>query len=543
MAKKFSSLLVQDNVVSIEKMEEALQRQVIFGGRLGTNLLEMGVISEAELVYYLAAAHDTRPAETNHYTNLDPDAIALLDIETVERLHLLPIRIHPGKQVDALIVDPLDPQILDGLQRMTNYGFVQYIAPEFRFLQALNQFFGRELPRRIERLLNRFPQPMRVGTSSHLGAPSQTTTKQPKDSQELHSPLGAPSSTMVVSTTTSVNRDGQLGLGWDPQEVTQFLRECYSRDTCLELLLGFSGNFAQRRVLMVVARNRLQGYDSAGWRDSNGQIRRFKISIPEGSLLDQVCQGDNCYQGDPEGVNVDLLYQRFELLPPEQIVLIPIRVGPRAGLLLMLDDHDLFIDIESLTPLFKVVNEASIALERIIKLMKRNELPPRELRIPPLPARYQRQQNVGKPPASRNRRATDGAIRYDTPPPPESSGLRTEARTNRPEQPDRPRSEQALPPLDETAPLESSTLRLPSEEDDALIASTTGPDDDLASAFEEMSIPELPEFREETTATVRLPSISLDAPPPEVSVAPAAYKASAKPKTSPKPSTPPATPA
>ncbi|MBH25657.1 MAG: hypothetical protein CMH57_14640 [Myxococcales bacterium] len=525
MAKKFSSLLVQNSVVSIEKMEEALQRQVIFGGRLGTNLLEMGVISEAELVHYLAMAHNTRPAETNHYTNLDPDAIGLLDIETVERLNLLPIRIHPGKQVDALVVDPLEPQILEGLQRMTEYEFVQFIAPEFRFLQALNQFFGRELPRRFERLINRFPQQMRLGTSSHLGhsvSKSNRTLsiqaiKLPHESQdqELHSPLGAPSSN--TATATVIPRDMQLGLGWDPTEVSDFLSECYSRDTCLELLLGYSGNFAQRRVLLVVARNRLQGYIAAGLRDPDDRIRRFKLPIPEQSLLDQVCKGDNCYQGDPEGVNIDILYQSFDQIPPEQIVLIPIRVGPRAGLLLLLDDNDLYIDIESLNPLFKVVSEVSTALERIIKLMKRKELPPSELRIPPLPARYRRQQNVGKPPTSRSRRpatAPQPTRREALPLQPEATSARPRPQA-RPESPDRPRAEQPSRP-EAPAPSAATPPPIPTE------AAPVAPSPPTPATTP--AAPPLPTVDDGPPDTIldapRVVSGDLDAPDVEASAAP-----------------------
>ena len=38
------SLLVQDRVVGVTEIEQALQHQVIYGGYLSTNLLELGLV-------------------------------------------------------------------------------------------------------------------------------------------------------------------------------------------------------------------------------------------------------------------------------------------------------------------------------------------------------------------------------------------------------------------------------------------------------------------------------------------------------------------
>ncbi len=63
MVPKLSSLLVQEGVVSVRRVEEALQRQVIYGGSLGTNLLEMNAISEGEVLRSLSGVSGLEPAD------------------------------------------------------------------------------------------------------------------------------------------------------------------------------------------------------------------------------------------------------------------------------------------------------------------------------------------------------------------------------------------------------------------------------------------------------------------------------------------------
>ena len=50
MPSRLSSLLVRDGLVGVKRMEKAFQRQVIYGGSLGTNLLEMNAIVPPQVV-------------------------------------------------------------------------------------------------------------------------------------------------------------------------------------------------------------------------------------------------------------------------------------------------------------------------------------------------------------------------------------------------------------------------------------------------------------------------------------------------------------
>ena len=53
--KHLGKYLLENGIVTAEQLEEALQSQVAFGGRLGTNLVELGYVSLEDLAVHLAA--------------------------------------------------------------------------------------------------------------------------------------------------------------------------------------------------------------------------------------------------------------------------------------------------------------------------------------------------------------------------------------------------------------------------------------------------------------------------------------------------------
>ena len=58
-----SSLIVQREIATIREVEEALSRQVLYGGDLVTNLLEVVLAHESPLTHALAESFGMQPAQ------------------------------------------------------------------------------------------------------------------------------------------------------------------------------------------------------------------------------------------------------------------------------------------------------------------------------------------------------------------------------------------------------------------------------------------------------------------------------------------------
>jgi hypothetical protein len=77
MARRLGEILVERGACTPERVLEALQNQVIFGGRLGTNLLELEAVKEEALAEALRLRCGV-PSVQGEDLHPEPEALALM---------------------------------------------------------------------------------------------------------------------------------------------------------------------------------------------------------------------------------------------------------------------------------------------------------------------------------------------------------------------------------------------------------------------------------------------------------------------------------
>ncbi len=93
---RLGDMLIDEKLVTHEQVEEALETQVIHGGRLGTNLVELGFLQEKDLARLLGKQHNMAYAAGEMLP--DPAAIALGDINFFDEMDVLPMRVDQTRQ-------------------------------------------------------------------------------------------------------------------------------------------------------------------------------------------------------------------------------------------------------------------------------------------------------------------------------------------------------------------------------------------------------------------------------------------------------------
>ena len=159
MSSKLSSLLVQYGIVTVKRMEEAFQRQVIFGGSLDTILLEMNVLDEPTLLRYLYATSGIPPADlttvdfsrAQEQTKIFPQKLA-------EKYLIVPVNATP-ESLHVLVTDPPDRGRLDEIGFMLGLTIIPGVVPEFRLYESLEQIYGVKMPLRYAGLVKRLGKP------------------------------------------------------------------------------------------------------------------------------------------------------------------------------------------------------------------------------------------------------------------------------------------------------------------------------------------------------------------------------------------------
>ena len=174
MSKKLSSLLLKNNAVTLEKMEEAFQRQVIYGGRLGTTLLEMGVLDEETILNFLSESQSLPAADQSMFLDVEQEAVQLLSLEESRELSLLPIRRYK-QDIKVLVTDPLSPELSLSLGNRMGYCLKQYLVLDFRFQHALKCFRGLKPGARVQQLIKRFPLEMKLSGDEKAPPPAESS--------------------------------------------------------------------------------------------------------------------------------------------------------------------------------------------------------------------------------------------------------------------------------------------------------------------------------------------------------------------------------
>jgi Type II secretion system (T2SS), protein E, N-terminal domain len=88
---RLGELLIADGRLSEEQVEQGLRAQVLWGGRLGTNLVELGLLDLDELSWTLARLHRVPVALSRHFAQPDAALQSRLGAQLAERWQCVPL--------------------------------------------------------------------------------------------------------------------------------------------------------------------------------------------------------------------------------------------------------------------------------------------------------------------------------------------------------------------------------------------------------------------------------------------------------------------
>lgn len=146
---RIGELLVAAKHLSHDQVQQALRAKVMWGGRLGTNLVELGYLDLETLSRALGRQHRLPAALSRHFDKADRDLQRRLSAETAGRLLCIPLReIGTRGQVSIALVTPLPPRelaaIADELEVAPRL-LVPAIAAELRIRYHLERVY--KIPR------------------------------------------------------------------------------------------------------------------------------------------------------------------------------------------------------------------------------------------------------------------------------------------------------------------------------------------------------------------------------------------------------------
>ena len=126
-------------MVTERQLQEAIQYQVLYGGRLGTNLFELGFITEERLQEALSRAHGV-PGVAVDLRSLDPATVSAVPKKLAAKHKVFPYRLK-GQTLTLLMVDPTDHRAVAEVGYSLGYIVKPLVVPEFRMIQLLHDYY------------------------------------------------------------------------------------------------------------------------------------------------------------------------------------------------------------------------------------------------------------------------------------------------------------------------------------------------------------------------------------------------------------------
>lgn|GEM_PF-1746892 len=397
---KLGALLLERRMLTKEQLDEALKSQMIFGGRLGTNLVELGYLDEEALAYFLSENLGVPYAHPKTLLDIDPSVIKLVPPNIAERYRVLPVGIK-RKRLRLVMADPQDFEATKEISFVTGYVIEPMVTPELRLAQALEVHYGIARGARYK--------PLQDDNHKKKGMPSEEAPKAEQRETAPSVEIFSKKAGASVSTTRdkSAVKEGDEVSEEFIQEKVQKLREkrqsmlrvkkehlkkedsikAHSHsDKAMELLGSAHDRNAVGKALLeylsmcypMGAILAVRGEMALGWCASSSPhsdefVHKLRIPLNVPSILKKAIEEGLAIQSGPDVNPMDKMLRKI-IKVEQSLMMVAAAVYYQkvtVCFLLAVAPAELFTD-EALDELQSVAKEASKAFIRLIKPLQKD---------------------------------------------------------------------------------------------------------------------------------------------------------------------------
>jgi len=385
-------------------LHEVQARQVIYGGDLQLNLLELGVVSEQSLLSVLAQMTDLPAC---------PPGPLLLDLDLTIRLRSSGVSGVAGAREDGVVIVAVNnrlPVTAQQLGQLLGEPCEIMLTTTVRLQEALHLFNGEDLPKRLTKLIDKLGKRLSL---SQLGEPPRDVPRAhdvptvalphvapaPKlaaDSTLRHAPVETKSLSLseaqVVQDDTApppVGYEHVTAFSGGPSKVsgtqsvpppaayslsaaTNDLAQATTRERLVEVLLRYSAVHFQYVAVFAIAGSEARGLSSAGQGSTTEEMKRLVVPLDLSSSFKNAVASDHGYVGRLRASGVEGGVARDLGRPVGLNVLLqPISIQQRPVLLLWCDNGMSAIAAEERSALEQVAPHVATGLKRVLMERKR----------------------------------------------------------------------------------------------------------------------------------------------------------------------------
>jgi hypothetical protein len=293
-------MLKNNGLITREQFDEALKNRVLYGGKIGTSLIELGYVREDDLARFLSGKLAVPFVDSARLLAIPPEIIDLIPRELALKYRVIPIY-RTKKQLNLVMSDPADLKAIDEISFITGFIIKPVIAPEVRLVQALGKYYQYEIEPRYQQIIDRIEQGKEDGqpaASAVESLPAQTAVplshpSVPEPAELVTDGEEELEEVEVVDEEEWLRRVGHYSI----DSASQTLARAEDREEIAEILMGYLRQEFDRVALFVIRGDTITGWKGVRNQEELKDFDRLVISCNSPSVLKTVADGQGYYLG------------------------------------------------------------------------------------------------------------------------------------------------------------------------------------------------------------------------------------------------------
>lgn len=139
MAAKLGQILIASSIITEDQLKQALSAQKREGGRLGTNLVKLGFITEERLVAFLSKQYGVPAINLSDY-KIDSAVLKLVPADMAKKYLIMPVA-RVGATLTIAMADPSNVFAIDDVKFMTGYNVEVVVSSESAIISGITTYY------------------------------------------------------------------------------------------------------------------------------------------------------------------------------------------------------------------------------------------------------------------------------------------------------------------------------------------------------------------------------------------------------------------
>lgn len=331
-------MLRNGGLITMDQQDEALRNRVLFGGKIGTSLIELGFITEETLARFLSEKLAVPYIHPDLLRSIPPQIIALISRDVALKYHVIPIHLD-SRKLHLVMADPADLLGIDEISFITGYTIKPLVTPEVRLMQALSRYYGMSIDPRYLRIIATMEEREARERAAAPAAPAAPDEAVPLPPRIEATPGLEPEGLLEEAELVESDEWMELVELYSIDAVSQELARAEGREEIADAVIRYLGQEFRRVALFVVRGELAYGWRAAVERFDVDGFDRLALPLAEPSVLKTVVGGGGIFLGPVAETPVNReIFAALGSGNPAASLVLPIIVASRVVALLYVEE-------------------------------------------------------------------------------------------------------------------------------------------------------------------------------------------------------------